>query len=130
MKPRKVYVSDVSVEVALSGKRERWLVGEGFDHYWCLDGPSASIFENTGNITKTVKWDFIAEIPEKKTRLMATEECVIWSATEGYKDWAVKLNGEGMEHPSNFTYYSPEKYSRAKVIDGKIGEWQKFEVEE
>jgi len=79
----------------------------------------------------TVKWPHHKPIPQKKKRLMTRDECMIWAVTEGYKDWVVAFQAGAISLPSGVSYTCPiEDYKRAKITDGKIGEWKKFEVEE
>jgi hypothetical protein len=132
MKPRKVYVSDGSVKMALECKEERWLVGEGLGYYWCLGrGEPEKLYEWNGEISSTVRWAYIAEIPEKKTRPMTGAELVVFAVE--HPDCVIKMKRADII----FTPYAidsndnPEFYLYAHVKDGKIGEWMELpEVDE
>jgi hypothetical protein len=132
MKPRKVYVSDGSIEMALERKEERWLVGEGLGYYWCLvRGEPEKLYGRNGEISSTMRWTYIAEIPKKKTRPMTGEELVIFAVEN--PDCVIKHNHSKIIYPiiAKDSSDDPTFYLYAHVKDGKIGEWVELpEVEE
>jgi len=87
--------------------------------------------ENRNNTYRAGFYNHYKPLPKKKMVPYTQEECVIWAATEGSSGWVARYGNGNTPVTTGSCNYDDiiSVYERAKITNGKIGEWEKFEKE-